>query len=455
MAATPGSGIVKRAYLLLAVLLWVHLGDLLVAWLYHGGALPAAAMLRPLRDGTLIVLAGIALVTVRMPRVLLAMILMFGLIALAYAPVGYAHGLPLGIVIGSLGTLLLPMLLVLAGYWCMPHRADFRQAARWLVWLGIVSALFGIWDLAHTDFWVHTVRLPDYLAQVKGVLPKDTDPDTRLPWNFFGGEDYSRRAGGLVAAPLAQGQFLVTAALTALGLWQRRWPWRALLVCLALLVGVWMSGTRGAMLAGIVGVLGYLVSSRGLVRSAWARLLLVGGVALMLAAASYGIVVTAVNFRDGSTIGHWWALQRNLADLHQVVFWGGGLGRQGAVAARQALTDLGGGEGAVFTIAYQMGLPAALLFLAFIGWGLQVLWRAYRQHDDHLALAMFWLLGGMATTLISSDNAMTVSGAGGFWLLLGGALRHCHCLLLSRQPLGRPYRGNATQAGPTADMAAG
>nr|WP_232350855.1 hypothetical protein [Xanthomonas citri] len=452
MAAPSGSDPVKRAYLLLAVLLAIHLGDLLVAWLYHGGALPAAALLRPMRDGTLIVLAAIALATVRMPRALLAIILVFGMIGLAYAPVGYAHGLPAGIVVGSLGTLLLPMLLVLAGYWCMPHPHDVRRGARWLVWLGIVSALFGAWDLAHTDFWVQTVRLPDYLAEVKGVLPKDTDPDTGLPWNFFGGEDYARRAGGLVAAPLAQGQFLITAALAALGLWQRRWPWRALLTCLGLLVGVWMSGTRGAMLAGIVGVLGYLVSSRGLVRSPWARLLLVGGIAAMLAAASYGIVVTSVNFRDGSTIGHWYALQRNLADLHQVVLWGGGLGRQGAVAARQALTDLGGGEGAIFTIAYQMGLPAALLFLGFIGWSLRALWRAYRQRDNHLALAMFWLLCGMATTLISSDNAMTVSGAGGFWLLLGGALRHCQGPLPTRRAIARTRRDHTA---PAAGMAAG
>ncbi|USJ02413.1 hypothetical protein MUG10_10145 [Xanthomonas prunicola] len=172
----------------------------------------------------------------------------------------------------------------------------------------------------------------------------------------------------------------------------------------------------------------------------------------MLAAASYGIVVTSVNFRDGSTIGHWRALQRNLADLHQVVLWGGGLGRQGAVAARQALTDLGGGEGAIFTIAYQMGLPAALLFLAFIGWSLHALWCAYRQRDDHLALAMFWLLCGMATTLISSDNAMTVSGAGGFWLLLGGALRHCQSPLPSRRVVGHTRTDHAA---PGAGMVAG
>ncbi|WP_306991803.1 MULTISPECIES: hypothetical protein [Pseudoxanthomonas] len=410
---------------MLLLILWIHLGDLLVAWLYAGGALPQATWLRPLRDATILGLAVVCLLTARMPRALLLLVLVFGALAAAYAPLGYAHGLPAGIVLGSFGVVLVPMLFLLAGYGGMPQPQDLHAATRALVWLGVASALFGVWDVTHTDFWVNQVRLPDYLQQVKGVQPQDTDPQTALPWNFFGGADYARRAGGLLAAPLAQGQFLVTAALAALALWQRRWPWRAALACAGLFVAIWMSGTRGAMLAGVVAMLGYLLTARGLVRSTPARLALAGLALLAIVAASYGIVLTSVNFRDGSTIGHWSALQHNLADLDQVVLFGGGLGRQGAVAARQGLTDLGGGEGAIFSIAYQMGVPAALLFLGFIGWCLRSLWRAYRQDDDRLALTTFWLLCGMATTLVSSDNALTVSGAGGFWLLLGGVLRQC------------------------------
>lgn len=434
---------------LLLLILWIHLGDLLVAWLYAGGAVPQATWLRPLRDATVLGLAALCLLTVRMPRPMLLSVLAFGALAAAYAPLGYMHGLPAGIVLGSFGVVLVPVLFVLAGYGGMPRPRDLRTATRTLVWLGVASALFGAWDLTHTDFWVRQVRLPDYMQQVKGVLPQDTEPETGLPWNFFGGEDYARRAGGLLAAPLAQGQFLVTAALAALALWQRRWPWRAALACVGLFVAIWMSGTRGAMLAGIVAVLGYLLTARGVVRSAPARIALAGVVLLAIVAASYGIVVQSIQFRDGSTIGHWWALQRNLADLHQVALFGGGLGRQGAFAARQGLTDLGGGEGAVFSIAYQMGVPAALLFLGFIGWCLRTLWRAYRQHDDRLALATFWLLCGMTTTLVSSDNALTVSGAGGFWLLLGGVLRQCRTRARSVQARGAdlaPLPGTPAEA---------
>lgn len=406
------------------LILWIHLGDLGVAWLYDGGTWPQAALLRPLRDGTLAALAALCLLSLRLPRTLLLSVLAFGALATAYVPAGYLHGLPLGIVLGSLGVMLLPMLFLLAGYGVMPQPRDLRFGALCLVWLGLASTLFGVWDIENTFFWMESVRLPQYLADIKGVMPRDTQPGTGLPWNFFGGENYARRAGGLVAAPLAQGQFLVTAALLALGLGQR-WPWRALLACTVLLVGVWMSGTRGAMLAGIVAVLGYLLTSRTLVRSAAMRILLAGAALLAFAVASYGIVLVSVNFRDGSTIGHWWALKRNLADLHQVLLLGGGMGRQSAVSAREALSDIGGGEGALFSIAYQTGVPAALLFLGFVGWCLRTLWRAHRVHGDGLALAMFWLMCGVMTTMVSSDNALTVSGAGGFWLLLGAVLRHC------------------------------
>jgi len=427
----------KRLALVLLIL-GIHMADLVTAWIYDGGTWPQAVLLRHARDGVVLLLAVLCLLIVRMPRVLLLSILGFCVLATAYAPVGYLHGLPAGIVVGSLGVILVPVLFLLVGYLCMAQAQDLRLAVRTLVWLGVASALFGVWDLVHTEFWVHTVRLPDYMANIKGVQAVDTEPASGLPWNFFGGEVLERRSGGLLAAPLAQGQFLVTAALAALALWQRRWPWRAVLACGGLLIGVWMSGTRGAMLAGIVAVMGYLLTSHTLVRSAFARMLIVGGALLAFVVASYGVVVTAVNFRDGSTIGHWWALRRNLSDLDQVLLLGGGIGRQGALAARQALTDLGGGEGALFSIIYQMGVPGGLLFSVLIGWCLRTLWRVHRVHRDPMALAAFWLLCGIVTTLFSSDNALTISGAGGFWLLLGGVLRHCQ-VVQRNAPLERSY----------------
>ncbi|SDI53469.1 hypothetical protein [Pseudomonas panipatensis] len=411
-----------RRLCLSLLILWVHLGDLASAWLYHGGAWPQAAQLRPLRDLLSIALALACLLTLRLPTKLLLPILAYGALAALYLLAGWGEGMASGILVGSLGTLLIPMLFFLAGYYGIRDRVDLRRAASLLLLLGIASALFGAWDRQHSEFWIEVVRYPAYILDVKGVLI-GANPDTGLPWNFYGGEELQRRAAGLLAAPLAQGMFLAVTALLALALRPLGARWLGMLLCGLLFVGIWMSGTRGAMLAGGIAVLGFLASARGLLRSAFARLALSAAALLAIAFASYGIVQMSLEMRDGSTVGHWMALQKNLADLPQVWLLGAGLGHQGGIAAQNGLSMVGGGEGALFSVAFQLGVPTALVFLAFFLSVAQQLWRAYRHTGDSLALALFWLALGIATTLISSEHVLSVSATAAFWLMCGGALR--------------------------------
>lgn len=419
-----------RRYYLVLLILWVHCGDLFTAWLYGGGAFPAASLLRPSRDASVIAVAALCLLTVRMPATLLAPILIYGLLALLYLPAGWNHGLPPSVLLGSFGTLMIPMLFFLVGYYCMRTTHEFRAAVKLIVLLGIASTLFGMWDVRHTEFWTETIRFPDYMAQIKGVLPAGTHPETRLPWNYYGGAfiDLQRRAGGLLAAPLAQGLFLAVAGILAIALLQRRpdrtgHTWLGFAVCALLFSGVWVSGTRGAMLAGSIALLGYLATCRELSRGPGLRLLLAGAALVVVGLASQRIVLMTIRFLDGSTIGHWTALQRNLEDLPRVLLLGGGLGRQGPAAGTLGLSDLGGGEGAIFSIAFQMGVPAALLFLFFYAQSMRLAWRAYQQLREPLGLALFWLAAGMTVTLVTSEHILSVSGSAGFWLLLGGLLR--------------------------------
>lgn len=118
-----------------------------------------------------------------------------------------------------------------------------------------------------------------------------------------------------------------------------------LLLCTVLLAGVWMSGTRGAMLMVGIALLGYALSARQLSGPPWVRLMLAGVVLTGFLAASASLIIKTIFFLDGSSIGHWTALQKNLQDLPQVLLLGGGLGRQGAVAGTLFLSSLGGGEG--------------------------------------------------------------------------------------------------------------
>ena len=410
-----------RFKLLLLIVLWVHLGDLGSAWLYDLSGWSGVGMLRYVRDGLVLVLASCCLLSTRMPARLLVPLLAYTGLALLYLPLNRASATP-GILFGSFGTLLIPVLFFLLGYYCVRRPAQLHRYVALLVVLGVVSSLFGAWEQQHTEFWTEIIGFPRYMREIKGMI-RGASWETGLPWNFFGGVDLDRRAAGLLAAPLAQGMFLAVVALLAIASLERQARYLSLLLGGLLLAGVWMSGTRGAMLAGSLAVIGYLATGATLFRYRAVRWLVAAGACMVIAQASYSIVQMSVNFLDGSTIGHWDALLKNLRDLPKVLLLGAGLGAQGAQVAQEQTALIGGGEGAIFSIAFQVGLPAALLFLWFyLNLSLALLSR-YRQHREPLALAAFWLTLGLATTLISSEHVLTVSGSGAFWLLCGAMLR--------------------------------
>jgi D-xylose transport system permease protein len=408
-----------RFALLLVLLLWVHLGDLTSAWLYN--LWPQAAELRHLRDALAVILAACCLLTTRLPTQLLLPMLGYGGLAAIYLILGIGDA-PLSLQIASFGTLVIPLLFFLAAYYCVRTPGQLRTLSACLVVLALASTLFGAWDQQNTEFWLYGIDYPRYMLEVKGMLVGG-NPENGLPWNFYGGLELERRAAGLLASPLAQGMFLCVGALLAVAWLQGRASMLGLLLCAVLFAGIWMSGTRGAMLAAGLALLGYLFCDRTLLPGRGWRWLILGASALAIVVASWQIVLISVKFLDGSTIGHWMALQKNLQDLPKVLLFGAGLGQQGGMAGNIAATTIGGGEGAIFSIAFQLGLPAALLFLLFLTNLALQLWHHYRIQREPLALAATWLLLGISTTLISSEHMLSVSGSGALWLLCGAALR--------------------------------
>lgn len=410
-----------RLLLLLLIIVWVHLGDIGTAWLYDGGAVPAAGLLRNGRDLLVIVLASCCLLTVRMSSRLLMLLLAYCAMAVLYLLLNRAN-VALGILIGSFGTLVIPILFFLTGFYCVRQRHQLHTCIALMVIIALASVVFSAWERQHTDFWIDTLNFPSYMLNVKGLLI-GANPETGLPWNFYANMDLDRRAAGLLASPLAQGMFLAIVAVVVVARFEHRARGFGLMLCSFFLAGIWMTGTRGAMLAACVALVGYLLSATKLFRSRLARLLVVSGACMLIMLASYNIVMASLELVDGSTVGHWMALKKNLQDLPKALLLGPGLGQQGAIAAQQGQASIGGGEGAIFSIAFQLGLPAALLFLAFYVQLAQSLWCGYQRQRDPMSLAMFWLLLGIAPTLISSEHVLAVSGTGAFWLLCGATLR--------------------------------
>lgn len=345
--------------------------------------------------------------------------------AVLYAGVigGYAvlasDDLELRVVIASAAKLSLPIVLVAAGYGSLETPRRLGLYTLILAAIAGASTAFGAWDVGQTQFWTETLQYGHYLNGVKGII-SGFDSYYVLPFNFFGYEG-ERRAGGLVAAPLAQGSMVAIGAMLGFAVLQRKAFWLALGVLLVGMIGVWQSGTRGAMLILLIAVPVFLVlSGRG---GTMARNL------VMLAALIAGTYQTlqfvysySANFEDGSTIGHFEALQRNLEELGDVAIVGPGIGASGSVAADEGLEMAGGGEGSIFAIAYQIGVPGAVIFLCYYAAILRKTLQARRLGGatGDIASAVFALGIGIITTLISSDHIFSLSGMGIFWIVLGG-----------------------------------
>lgn len=405
--------------------------DLVTAFVYYAGENPEAVFLRIMRDLALLLIAASCFILRKMPSNLRLVMVFYFLLVIAYSVVGVYRDVPAGTVIASAGTLILPYLLFLCGYGCV--RNEWQLAGLWKATLLVclASAVFGMWDIENTWFWIEAVYYPEYLAQIKGV-DLGTEPVSGLPWNFYGGLSLDRRAAGLVAAPLAQGSLLALCAVVCCARFlATRHLYYVLFTAIAVM-GVWQSGTRAGFLIILIAVVGLIVSDREFLKHGFFRFAVLATVASVSIFLLWEIVYYTVNLLDGSTIGHLNALIRNIQEFDKVLLAGDGIGRQGAIAAQQNAVFIGGGEGAFFTIAYQIGLPGALLFLAFY-FGIWFLLRAQDGVSAKLSSyrrGLSWYMVGLTVTFITSEHILSLSGMLNFWFMLGAT---CSVIFVARR----------------------
>ncbi|MEI6559704.1 MAG: hypothetical protein WCO00_14975 [Rhodospirillaceae bacterium] len=409
--------------LVYAYTILVTVYDLLGAVLYAQGdlGLDGLLALRLLRDGLAVVLCGWGLVKAKSNVPSILAISGYALFILAYVA-GADGSRDLALVVAAAMKLAIPPILVLAGLGALRSEPALGRYAMLLALLSCSSAAFGAWDIRHTEFWTDFAEYGYYLHDFKGILTGYTDRWV-LPFNFFGFED-QRRAAGLVAAPLAQGTLLVTGCILGFAVLNRR----ALPLALAVLaiggLGVWQSGTRGALLMGLL-ALPILLLGGGATRGGVLRSVAILFLAL---AFSYQTLINvysySASFEDGSSIGHVDALKQNIADLGEVVFAGKGIGAAGSAPADIGLEVAGGGEGALFSVIYQMGIPGGLAFLVFYGVCAVMALRRARLPGvaGDVALAVFALAVGLSTSMILSEHIFSLSATAGFWIALGGVI---------------------------------
>lgn len=407
----------------LALLLLVALTDIISALIYSHTGHELADSLRYVRDSMTFVLAIVGLIRGGLPTSIHVTSGIYMTFIFCYLMAGL--GSSPGLLVASSGRLILPVLFLYAGAAALRDIRAMRIYVLVMMVLAGLSCLFGMWEIEHTEFWEEFVRYGEYLYDLKGIQT-GYHPEYMLPWNFFRETDI-RRAAGLMAAPLAQGSFIATASMLGFAAMRARRLRLGVAILLVAAFGILESGTRGAMLMLIIAMSCFLVltMNRTLKRS-WDTILITAGVLLAAEILSV-MVISTITLDDSSGIGHLDALIDNITNLGPVLVIGGGLGAAGPDASLYGYSILGGGEGTLFSIIYQIGLPGGIAFLIFYGTiimhTLVTPGRDAEVRNMTLGVGAFAI--GAASSLILSEHLLTVSGMAAFWMAAGGALILC------------------------------
>lgn len=290
----------------------------------------------------------------------------------------------------------------------------FRAVSGHVMAIGTLTAVIGLllFFFVGLDLW-HDLRLGAYWTDVKGLPDNFVFND--LPGNFIREFDESRpRLVSFPGDPLATAYFLFVVATLYLPVLRERprWlvPWFS--VVLAALVA---TNTRAALFGLIVAI--YFYARRSSRRPWLAPLSALGAAAgLLLFPAVRSQVISTVAISDSSSIGHLELSLQGLIELRSTglveVFVGRGLGIAGGFTAG-ADQVLGVLENIYLSLFAQLGIIGVLLFLTATVAALRVPTRSTREQAVKAAGI------GLLVTGLVSEQLMTATSAGPFWLLLG------------------------------------
>lgn len=406
-----------RLFLLIVCLFPVI--DLAQTWLYALTGSDDVIALRYARDASCFALALHGFTKPGLPLIWRLSVGGYGLLILLHVLIGLLNGaVPLPVIINSAAALILPMALTLAAFDAVDAPLRLGRMIQALTVLALSSVIFGVWETQHTEFWVLTARLGEFVRDVKNV-PTGFQPDVLLPWNFVNA-DGSRRTAGLLAAPLANGFFLAVVGLAAFAYWRQRSLWLAVAILAACTISTEATATRSAMLTLAIGGGLFLLLPAAQPQHSWPnRALLAVGIAAVAPLFLQHFLFT-LSREDSSGLGHLDALEANLRALSDTVL-GHGLGAAGGYAANLGLDIEGGGEGALFSLLFQLGWPGVMLFTIFLFSLARRLAAACAQPHSggEIARAALCLLPGVLLTLPASEHIFTFSGMAAFWFLCG------------------------------------
>lgn len=290
----------------------------------------------------------------------------------------------------------------------------FRAVNGHVMALGAITAVAGLVLFLFVGLWLwHDLRVGAYWTDVKGLPESFIIND--LPGNFIREFDETRpRLVSFPGDPLATAYFLFFVAVLFLPALRHRprWlvPWFA-----AVLAALVATNTRAALIGLVVAI--YVYARRRTARP-WLAPIAALGVAsgLLVFPAVREVVMTTVTVSDSSSIGHLELSLQGLIELRNTgpveAFIGRGLGIAGGftAAADQVMGVL---ENIYLSLFAQLGIVGVVLFLAAAVAALRIPTRSPQERAIKAAGI------GLLVTGMVSEQLMTATSAGPFWLLLG------------------------------------
>lgn len=287
---------------------------------------------------------------------------------------------------------------------------------------GLLSCIFSLWEINNISYWMEFLRYGNYLAEVKGVTSFDTQ--FNLPFNFHrhynDGSPPSRRTAGLVAAPLAHGHILLFSLSAFLMLSHLKTISRSLFLLLIIffIFSLTQNQTRGAILSLVLLFFALFLKNKLKVNtSVIFMLFLFSGLIGVLT-----FILLQISPQDGSWSGHTNALLKNINDILNSNVLGHGLGVQGSLASMESSVKIGGGEGSIFTIYFQIGILGLLLIGSIIYLAFRQFYSLARSQSlfyPETTILFYFSLFTLLVGMLTSEILLTVSGSGIYWVLIG------------------------------------
>lgn len=421
--------------ILLLILALFPVTDLLSAVTYSITGSHSVIFIRLSRDILTIGLCAYAIFKNLIPKNIKITFYLYILILVLHCVISLIKSMPLSLVLSSAATLCLPFIILFAAMAGIRTASDFNRAFIVLIVHAVISTVFGFWERNNTDFWIYSIQYGDYLRDIKAIST-GFNSETGLPWNFTGYED-KRRAAGTLAAPLANGFFLATMSFLSIFFLSPKNILVAFSTASFVLIGMSNTETRGALLVIIMAAFFLLLINLSSLKKLLQYSLIVTVILTLTYDEIYEIIYYSINLLDGSTVGHLNAFIRNIEGISEVRLLGYGVGFAGGQASGQGYDIEGGGEGAIFSIAYQVGLPGAFVFLCFYSLLLTSLAKSFKIHGIFKAACA--LLLGITSSFILSEHILTYSGMAAVWIIAGGLISYTHHLNMVKKNENTPY----------------